>query len=945
MNLNFSILPRALALAAASAALAASCALAANSTVKGTVVKDDGSPADFVDVTLEGGNPPQVQTTMTDEVGAFSFSPVDVGSYKLYAFSTGFTSQVLEGIEIASNETKTYTIKLLAAKQAKEEVVKVKASLIDLVDVKKTDNSATLTAKFIDSLPLQNKRLQDIVALFAGVTRSGSSDSTDISIQGGNSSQIGYRLNGASLNDPVNGGSLLDIPTASIASFKLITGGFSAEYGEQSTGIAEVVTKSGTNTLDSSYYVDYRDASWGAVKQDGLEDVQATWNDLLTGVGTALQDDMARGFQLLGVDPISTLEDDSNPADRIRIRQGISTSGPIVKDKVYYASTLEALVDDFGSPYVEGDVQNDQLLFTGKIDWTVSESNKLDATFSVDVSDNSGIAFINTTDTIDTDALAGTWQLNVNDTHTFDKSSFLETRLTLTHDYTSVRPVDKRAGVGTQYVIPLPPGGFQSYFVGNANVDFDETINVARVESAFTKTLTKHTLKMGGALQGNTFRSYVKSGATVSDFRVADDRGNLLGTPPPFVGRLTDSGPPVETDDSTWQTYVFMQDKWNVTKNLTLDLGLRADYQAFVGEVFLAPRVGFSLDPIGDNKTRFFGNWGIFYDNLFANALQHEQNPDEFVSEIYFADAFTSARKFSQTPIDVIFKEALATPYDSQSVDAVAYLAPNIHDRFVLSDELSAPTNYSWSTGIERRLPGQVRFQLSYQEARRTHQLQTRTEVVRASTNLGEFTVRDVILESRGKGAFQSWTTEIQKAFADKWTVNMSWVQQRNTGPIAPSANSLDPNDVLTENGLLGNDRTNVIKLQGNGKLWPNKLKLEVSADFVWQEGTPISAEVITSGGDVIRPFGRNTLRLPPSRQLNFGLRRRFETADKKLKVTGEFSVFNLLNELNVVTGLGRFQLPEGISSPLDYPPYRPVVQPLGVDVPLSAQVGVSVEF
>ena len=47
----------------------------------------------------------------------------------------------------------------------------------------------------------------------------------------------------------------MDISTGAIQDFKLITGGFQAEYGEQSTGIAEIITKSGTNEVTFSYAI------------------------------------------------------------------------------------------------------------------------------------------------------------------------------------------------------------------------------------------------------------------------------------------------------------------------------------------------------------------------------------------------------------------------------------------------------------------------------------------------------------------------------------------------------------------------------------------------------------------------------------------------------------------------------------------------------------------
>ena len=61
---------------------------------------------------------------------------------------------------------------------------------------------------------------------------------------------------------------------------------------------------------------------------------------------------------------------------------------------------------------------------------------------------------------------------------------------------------------------------------------------------------------------------------------------------------------------------IYVEDNWNVTPNLLLNLGVRSDsfdnkYAA--GESFIkindiSPRVGFSWDMKGDGSTKVFGN-------------------------------------------------------------------------------------------------------------------------------------------------------------------------------------------------------------------------------------------------------------------------------------------------------------------------------------------------
>jgi hypothetical protein len=942
-------------------ALALAHAPSAAAQVGGTVIvkvtDEQGNPSEFVDVELKAMDNPYSRTELTEEkTGEYRFVGVPVGTYRAQAFLEGFTSDIQEfGVGPGSSRN----IVLVVKKVSIEAIVDVQVynSDLDVLDVRETTTSTTLTDKFISKVPLQNRAVEDIVALFPGVTRVGSSDSKELSIGGGNGGQIAYRVDGANANNQVDGGLAFQLPSTAIKSFKLITSGASAKYGEQSTGVAEIVTKSGENEADFAYELNFRDSDYGAFKVGELPQVQRDVDAILRANGTLLETEVRDGFRRLGVDPISTLSDDPNPPRRRRIEQTVSAGGPIVRDKAFFHVTLLSRADDFGSAFNEGVDQNDEIVETSKLNWKVwesgSRSNNLELTTNADISDNSGFPDLLASRSTNLLQTSGAWNAAVHDLHLFENKGLLDTRVQLIHEYQTSRPEDVRTGAGTQYTIPLPPAGFASYTVGAGGFNFDQSVTSLRLEGSYSRAVGKgerHNVDFGTTLEQTWFNSFTEAGDDVSDLRIVNDSGAFGGVGA-LVGRAATYGPPLRTDDKAWFTSLYALDTWQVTDNLTIDLGLRAEYQSFVGKAFLAPRFGFSLDPIGDKQTRFFGNWGIYYDRVFLNAIQWAQNPDQFNSDITFTSGFAQGlRRFSQTPIDEIYREALSTPEDSTQQDSVAFLTPTIHDRFVLADSLTAPTNRDWTLGISRQIPGNIRVEVSYRANKREHQAQTDAITRSLPTGGSGRTVRDRIYETTGSGAYRGWTAQIFKPFAKNWSAQLSYVQSKNLGPIQRLPNPIDPNDTGFSQGLLPNDRTHVVKLQANTIIGPGKLKINCGTDFTWQTGLPYSIRFITRDGRTFYPLGFNTQRLPCTRQLNFNLSHDFSFKTKEgggalPTMQVRFNAFNLLDALNVTAGIGKFKTPPGSNDPNSFEPLRPDLVVTGVDVGRSVELGFSVNF
>ena len=58
----------------------------------------------------------------------------------------------------------------------------------------------------------------------------------------------------------------------------------------------------------------------------------------------------------------------------------------------------------------------------------------------------------------------------------------------------------------------------------------------------------------------------------------------------------------------------YIQDHWAVRDNLTVEVGVRAEWNAIVRNLELAPRFGIAWSPHALGGTKFSAGYGVFYD-------------------------------------------------------------------------------------------------------------------------------------------------------------------------------------------------------------------------------------------------------------------------------------------------------------------------------------------
>ena len=139
----------------------------------------------------------------------------------------------------------------------------------------------------------------------------------------------------------------------------------------------------------------------------------------------------------------------------------------------------------------------------------------------------------------------------------------------------------------------------------------------------------------------------------------------------------TSGEPFAEIDDTV--VAVFVQDQWRPRNWLTMNLGLRWDYERSPGmredRDNIAPRVAVALDPWQTGRTSFRGSYGVYYDQVFLSiardGLQAETATGIIIVNPGYPDPFGSnplrgSAPLGRAPTTTRLGDRMDTPFSEQ---------------------------------------------------------------------------------------------------------------------------------------------------------------------------------------------------------------------------------------------------------------------------------------
>ncbi len=239
-------------------------------SISGSVKDPSGRLVQNADVSVREASTGLSYQTHTDGRGYYTYPVLPVGRYELTVQAPGFSGYQRTGVVLDTNAALTLDASLQVGGGA--ETVSVADNTLH-VETTSTQLGQVITGRQITAVPLNGRSYTDLLSLQAGVAPQTSITSTTvqdvgatvlspsgtlnpgtISVNGQREFANYFSVNGADVEEDVNGGTAIVPNLDAIDEFRIITSNFDAEYGEFSGGQINVITKSGNNKFHGNAF-------------------------------------------------------------------------------------------------------------------------------------------------------------------------------------------------------------------------------------------------------------------------------------------------------------------------------------------------------------------------------------------------------------------------------------------------------------------------------------------------------------------------------------------------------------------------------------------------------------------------------------------------------------------------------------------------------------------
>ena len=933
------------------------------SELNGTVVDSSQAVLPGVTITLTEETTGFTRNIVSNEVGRFVAIAVTPGRYTIKAELSGFQTQTRTGVTIAVGQAVTLNLTLPVGGLQDQVTVTGEAPLIEPTQ---TQIGTNMSQQDIENLPMQGREQFALMQLVPGLTpalQPGSFEGSAYNANGRESGSNLYLVDGQYNKDDRTGTFPQSRVTVdSMAEYQILTHEYGAEYGGASGVIVNAITKSGTNQLHGRGFYFLQDSKLNATNY------------------------------------FLKLEGEKNPDSGTKSMGG-NIGGPIIRNKAFwffnyeYTHSRDAVRLSFppaAAPLAVSfsDVYNVHLKnYFVRGDYQMNPSNTMHASLIYGPNDGHGenaeaerytqqgfryeLAAPEVLANFSWTSILGNKLVNEVKVGTVQENLWIGDRSIFGENGKDV-PWDLGAHKWTALgsVDPIDFGSAQQHpdYRAGPRVEMSGNALTANVYSEqLTYTPANHNLKFGVGGSQNKGTSVVSTNQIGTfDFQnnAPFDPAVASTYPTRFRIRLGEMFIPI----GTWRMNAYVSDKWQLTRQLTLNLGVRYDYDDNSSNTKdgFAPRLGVAYSP--NDKTVVRAGFGKFYE-FPPTSIISDLFAGKVISSVYTFDTgedLSATRGVLPTSpcllaatggagmakISPACRAQLATAQNQLAAGSFINPEPRLYGNRKLG------YLYQIDFGVERQIMNAMAVTVDYVGSRghdQTGLIDLNEPRLLANGTIGRpgpsvfdpdgtripaqarNTAFQRVLEYRTDSVFRSdydaLEVSLDKRFSNRWSGRASYTLSRSRDVAATSAGNFgivnkrvnDDFNPRRDYGLATFDNRHAFTAGGNWNAWRD---LGLGATYRYYSGNPVN-EIV--GTDVNRDRdtfdrpvkGRDDLTKPIVSKLDANgtaVRNGIKGTDKMLldlrlqyvhRISGErtagvfWEIYNALNRVNYANPIG----------------------------------------
>jgi hypothetical protein len=718
------------------------CFAQSTATLSGVVTDPSGAVVPGAKITVHSLATGIDREMLTDSAGLYAAPSLEPGDYEVHTVAAGFSTYTVKKVTLAVDQRVTVNMSLAVSSAGETIQVETGANQIET----QTMTVGQVIDRYtVQELPLNGRHFLDLTVLTpGGVVADTAGNLTSASrglgansfITAGNREDtVNFQINGVNLNDMVQNQITFQPSINTTSELKIDNSTPSAEYGRSSGSVVNVSTRSGTNSFHGEAFDYFRNEALDArnyfnrgtpyVTGTAADKAPLKRNNFGGAIGGPIWKD--RTFFFVSY-------------EGLRQQQGILQNSTVftsaqraivVANGKPAANALLPLVpianDPTGTHYIQftpGPVQINQ--YTGDVLQHFNASDQLHGfyAFQSDVRTEPNLQG-NTIPGFGDHRAAHRQVLTLNETHIFNPSLVNEARLGFNRISITfipnalLNPANYFLGTGTTGNIGIPQititdvGGLN--FGGPAGFAQGRNDTFGVFSDAATYLKGRHTIKFGGEYRRFLNANFAGDTGTMGYNTFVNFSNDVVNaysvTPTVISSRLYVNA-----------VGVFAQDNFKLNRNLTLEYGLRFEWNGTptegedrlvnffpatatlvrtgtqgLGAVYkqnynVEPRVGFAWDMFATGKSVLRGGYGLVADQPSTNAVT------PLASNAPFTTAVSYSNNTTPIPVGTEYASAGASGLAVNSID------PNFRNGYTESFNLN----------LQQEFPGGIVMQLGY---------------------------------------------------------------------------------------------------------------------------------------------------------------------------------------------------------------------------------------